>query len=306
MRSAYLCAVVCLAGCVDGFRGSNVQIDFSFATPAQASPGTMPATRLPAASHYALVAIREGTDTESTFVVQNFEIHPIIDLASPCFIDAGENVRFPGLHVSQYRAKIEEVTGITDVANPPPGASMNDQIDAATAIQRMTNVMALASEAGIKVVTSASPGGYPAVDADCTGAGLPPPTCIDEASNARRLAICKAAWHADPTLFEGTDRVLTVPLNGTTFGFVVGLNPINMAPVGGAQFFVDEALGGTDEYAIYAQADDATDLGTLMLDGRPTSPTRGVRHVHLTSPTTPAITAEMAVFEDLGEDDTHF
>lgn len=297
-----------VTGCVDSFRGSNVQIDLSYAMPAQASPTGAPRTnQVPANTHYRLYAIEEGADREHVFEVQRFEVHPIVDPSSPCFIDVGEHVRFPGLHVSQYRAKIEEVTGITDVANPPPGASEADRIDAATAIQRMANVAALAGDSGIKVVTSVSTTVYPDVDADCSGGGLPPPTCADDASNARRLRICEATWAADPALFEGTDRVLTSPLNGTTFGFVVGLNPVNLAPVGGAQFFVDEALGGTDEYAIYLQADGVEDsLGTLVLSGRPTSPTRGVRHVRLTNPSSPTFTADLAVFEDLGEDDVHF
>jgi hypothetical protein len=296
------------AGCVDGFRGSNVQIDLSPATPAQAPPGQAPpANQLPPNSHYRLYAIREQDGLEHVFELQRFEVHPIVDLASPCFIDVGEHVRFPGLHVSQYRAKIEEVTGITDIANPPASASDLDKIDAATAIQRQANVMSLASDMGIKVVTSASTGEYRAIDADCGGSGLPPPSCRDDDANARRLRICEDAWRADPLQFEGTDRVLTAPLNGTTFGFVVGLNPINLAPVGGAQFFVDAALGGSDEYALYTQLDGVEDtLGTLVLSGRPTTPTRGVRHVHMTSPTTPSFTAQLAVFEDLGEDDTHF
>lgn len=280
----------------------------SFATPAQAPAGATPRpTQLPSNTHYRLVAITEADGAESTFEVQRFEVHSVIDPSSPCFIDAGENVRFPGLHVTQYRAKIEEVTGITDVANPPPTASETDKIDAATAIQRQANVASLSGDMGVKVLTTASDGGYPAVDADCDGTGLPPLQCMDDASNARRLRICREAWDSDSRLFEGTDRVLTSPLNGTTFGFVVGLNPINLAPVGGAQFYVDEALGGTDEYAIYVQMDGVEDsLGTLILSGRPTSTTRGVRHVHMTSPTSPLITAELAVFEDLGEDDTHF
>ncbi len=295
-------------GCVEGFRGSNVQIDLSPGIAAQASPGATPRpAQLAANMQYRLYAIQEADDREHLFLVQRFEVHAIVDLASPCFIDAGANVRFPGLHVTQYRAKIEEVTGITDIANPPPGASEVDRIDAATAIERMANVAKLGSDSGIKVVTTASASTYPAVDADCEGSGLPPASCIDAASNARRLEICVAAWRADPALYEGTDRVLTAPLNGTTFGFVVGLNPINLGPVGGAQFFVEQALGGTDEYAVYAQDEAVEDeLGTLILAGRPTSPTRGVRHVHLTSPTSPRLTAELAVFEDLGDDDVQF
>jgi hypothetical protein len=299
---------VALAGCVDGFRGSNVQVDFSFATPAQAPAGATPRpTQLPSNTHYRLYAIQERDGAEHAFEVQRFEIKPIIDVTSPCFIDVGDHVPFRGLHVTQYRAKLEEVTGITDVANPPATASEQDRIDVATAIQRQMNVTALAGDMGIKVVTSASAGEYPAIDADCDGTGLPPRSCMDDASNARRLALCEAAWKADPALYEGTDRVLTAPLNGTTFGFVVGLNPINLAPIGGAQFFVEEALGDTDEYAIFFQTDGVEDtLGTLLLNGRPGSPTRGVRHVHMTSPTSPNITADLAVFEDLGEDDTQF
>jgi hypothetical protein len=34
--------------------------------------------------------------------------------------------------------------------------------------------------------------------------------------------------------------------------------------------------------------------------------TRGVRYVHLVSPSDPALTAELAVFADLGQDDVHF
>lgn len=310
MRSTYLCAAaVVLAGCVDGFRGSNVQVDFSFATPAQApASAAMPrATQLPSNTHYRLVAIKEEEGREHTFELQRFEIHAIIDPTSPCFIDANENARFRGLHVTQYRAKIEEVTGITDVANPPVGATDEDKIDAATAIQRQGNVAALAGDAGIKVVTSASAGGYPAVDADCDGNGLPPPSCIDDDDNLRRLEQCRAAWQADPFLYEGTDRVLTSPLNGVTFGFVVGLNPINMAPIGGAQFFVPEALGGVDEYAMYFQTDGVEDdFGTQILIGRPMSTTRGVRHVHMTSPMSALINADLAIFENLGEDNTHF
>lgn len=309
MRVTYLCALLAaVCGCVDGFRGSNVLVDMAFPTPTQASPGKTPsAGQLPSNTHYRLYAIHEDENREYTFEAQRFEVHAIIDLDSPCFIDVGDHVPFPGLHVTQYRAKTEEVTGITDIANPPARSTEAQRVDAATAVQRMSNIDALVGPQQIKVLTSASAGTYPAVDPDCTGSGLPPATCTDDASNARRLEICQSAWAADHLLYEGTDRVVTSPLNGTTFGFVDGVNPLNLAPVGGAQFFVDEALGSTDEYAIYFQTDGVEDsLGTLFLTGRPQSPTRGVRHVHLTSPLFPLITADLAVFEDLGEDDIQF
>lgn len=311
MRRYWLISVALLGGCVGAFDGSNVQIDLNPATPAQAPASRAPQAgrELPSNIHFRLYAIKEAADgSDSLFELQRFEIHKLVDPTSPCFIDVGPNVPFPGLHVSQYQLKMSERTGITDVTNPPAGATREQQIEQATAVQRMSNVAALASDAGIKVVTSASPGGYPAVDADCAGAGLPPPMCIDDASNARRLQICRSTWAADPQLFEGTDRVLTSPLSGTTFGFVVGVNPVTPVPVGGAQFFVADALAGVAEYAVYFQDDDATDLGTLFLSGRPLpSSTRGVTHVHMDSPFLPnVIAADLAIFTNLDEDDVHF
>jgi len=113
--------------------------------------------------------------------------------------------------------------------------------------------------------------------------------------------------------------VLTDPLSGETYGFVVGMNPINLAPIGGAQFFVDEELADFDTYAIYWQYDDAnndgqpdyppsvpmnerTALGELFLYGMAESPTRGVIHVHMTSLVS-AVTAELAIFANIDEDE---
>ena len=283
--------------CVDGFRGANVQLDLSPVTPLQ-----------PANSHFSIVGIQQGAGGDRLFELARFEIHRIVDPDSPCFIDAGDQVPHPGLHVTSYATKIAEDTGIADIANPPASTTEPQRQLMATALQRMINVAALASDAGIKVVTSASTSSYPAVATNCTGPAdqIPPATCTDDGSNRRRLALCQAAWRADPSLFEGTDRVLTAPLNGVTHGTVDGLNPINMAPVGGAQFFVDEALDNIDAYAIYQQVDGAEDPGTQVLFGLPRMPTRGVSRVHLVSPTDPAFTAEMAIFADLGGDDIHF
>jgi len=313
VRRDWFISFALLAGCVEGFDGSNVQIDLGPATPAQAPVGRapQPGRELPPNVHFRLYASMEAGSTSSLIELQRFEVHKLVDPTSPCFIDVGPNVPFPGLHVSQYANKTSERTGITDVANPPAGATREQQIEQATAVQRMTNVAALAGDAGLKAVTSASPGGYPDVDADCGGGGLPPPTCIDDASNARRLQICRATWAADPQLFEGTDRVLTSPLSGTTFGFVIGLNPVPVTPVpvGGAQFIVSDALVGAAEYSVYFQADDATDLGTLFLSGRPQpGSTRGVTHVHMASPFLPIALAEanLAIFTNLDDDDVSF
>ncbi|MCX5748581.1 MAG: hypothetical protein NT062_39535 [Proteobacteria bacterium] len=287
-----------------------MQLDLASGIAAQASAfGTaLPGQRDPH-SHYTIYAIDEDVDLPGArlFALQRFEIHPVVDLASPCFIDAGPHVPYPGLHVSQYANAVAAATGITDIANPPASASEADQIAMATALQRMANVAALGAETGVRVVSSASTSDYPAVAPDCTGPDdqIPPPSCTLPDANARRLRLCQAAWAADPTYFEGSDRVLVEPLGGIAYGMVDGQNPVNQAPVGGAQFFVDEALRGIDAFAIYAELDAAADPGELVLFGRPTQPTRGVVHVHLTSVTS-GLTAELAIFANLDEDEVTF
>jgi hypothetical protein len=298
-----------LGGCVDGFRGSNVQLDLSPGTPVQAHvAGAMMAGELPASSHFILYAIKEDADQDRLFALERFEIHRIVDPTSPCFIDVGDHVAHAGLHVASYATRIAEDTQIPDITNPPATATEDQKILMATAVQRMTNVAALGGAAGIKVVTSASTSIYPKVAAGCSGPAeeIPPGTCTDDASNRLRLTLCQKAWKDDPRLFEGTDRVLTAPLGGETHGMVDGRNPINMAPVGGAQLFVDEALDDVDAYAIYTQTDGIDTPGTQLMFGRPTRQTRGVIHVHLASPSDPTVTAEMAVFADLAQDDVHF
>lgn len=302
MRNIAL-GLLALAGCIDEFKGSNVQVDFGAAMPVQASPyAAAPGPgELPNDVHLTLYAFSRGLDESgapigSLFEIQRFEVHRIVDLQSPCFVDVGDHVPFPGLHVSQYSAMVESQAG-------------SDEIDIGTAMQRQRNVDALASDMGPKAVTSASPNGYTGIAPDCVDASrIPPPACVDADSNRRRLEMCQDAWHADPKLFEGTDRILTAPLNGTTHGMVTGLNPVNLAPVGGSQFFVDEALEDFDGFGVYWQYDVAPsdDLGVQLLFGKPEAPTRGVIHVHMTSLVSPSLSADLAIFANLDEDDVHF
>ncbi|MFN0253359.1 MAG: hypothetical protein ACKV2T_41195 [Kofleriaceae bacterium] len=298
-----------LCGCVDAFRGSNIQVDLPPVMPRQASFGMQPAPgQIPANAHFTLWGIVEGDNGQSLFELQRFEIHPIVDLGSPCFIDVGERVPYPGIHVSQFGAQVAADTGITDLSMPPPGATEEQKIDAATAVQRMGNIAALGGPTGIKAITTATPSVYPDVAPDCTRVDgmIPPPMCNDEDSNAQRLALCTASWDDDRRLWEGTDRILTSPLNGTTFGMVNGRNPVNLAAVGGAQFFVDEDVSSIDAFAIYWRMDGDDSPGTLLLYGTPTITTRGVRHVELQSPINPSFNADMVIFPDLGEDSVSF
>jgi hypothetical protein len=295
-----------LAGCVTNLEGSNIQFDFSPST-AVTAPGR----------HLTIYAFQDDPMVGRLFQLQDFEIHKIADLTSPCFIDVGEQVPcdvkancplpHPGLHVSQYATVVGQDEGIPDITNPPANATEEQKITAATAMQRQTNVGLLSGPGGIKAVTSASTSTYGAVAADCSDpSGIPPPQCTDPVSNQRRLAACQAAWTKDPSYYEGTDRVLTSPLNGIAHGNVDGLNPVNLSPVGGAQFFIDEVLDGFDGYALYSQMDGATGTGDLVLFGTPTMPTRGVLHVHMTNTSTPALFADLAIFSNLGSDDNSF
>lgn len=302
-------AVTALCGCVDAFSGSNVQIDLPPTMPAQAAFGApSDPGQIPYAAHFKLYGIQKGADRENLFELQRFEIHRIVDLTSPCYIDKGEHVPYPGIHVSQYGAQVAADTGISDISMPPAGATEAQQIDAATAVQRMANVAALGGDAGLKVVSSASESVYPPVAPDCTlvDGMIPPPDCNDDATNAQRLELCQGAWNADRQFWEGTDRVLTSPLNGITYGMVDGRNPVNQAPVGGAVWFVDEDLDSMDAFALYWQMDGVEGTGTLMMYGTPTVATRGTRHVELVSPTNPLFNADLVIFSDLDEDKVHF
>lgn len=298
-------------GCVNSFEGSILQFDFSPAFPVLASPGVAPkAGEVAANEHFTLYALDSDDTSGRLFELAQFEIHRVVDLASPCYIDAGEHVPHPGLHVSKFAEVIGQDTGITDLANPPAGATEAQKIDAATAVQRMINVNALAGAMGVKVVSSASTSNYPPVAANCTDpAGIPPPSCTDEDSNKRRLAMCQQAWRDDPLYYEGTDRVLTAPLNGLTYGVVDGANPISGGPIGGAQITIDEVLDNFAAFAVYQQPDgQSAPGGTMVLYGKPLLPqaTRGVMHVHMTHPTVSSITAEVAIFSNLGRDDVTF
>ena len=200
MRIGLGVLAIALVGCVDGFTGSNVQFDFAPTMPVQASPGATPkSTELPSNIHFTLYAFELDNMAGRLFEIQRFEIHRIVDLSSPCFIDVGEHVPHPGLHVSQYAAQIAKDTGISDLANPPPGATEQQKIDAATAVQRQLNVDALSSDMGIKVVSSAAIGNYPALAANCTDTtGIPRRCAPTRTRTSAGSTMCEAEWHADP------------------------------------------------------------------------------------------------------------
>ena len=185
-----------LGGCVEGFRGSNVQIDFAPGTKAQAAAGATPgADELPSDVHYRLFAVDELADRDDLFEIQQFEIHHLVEPSSPCFIDAGANVPFPGVHVTAFLEKMKEKTGIPDIMMPPPTATEQDVTDVITAAARLS-VLNMLVMRDLKAVTSASTGGYPAAAPRRCSASTTPRTsagCRSARARGPRIRGCSRA-----------------------------------------------------------------------------------------------------------------
>jgi hypothetical protein len=315
-----LVAAVAVAGCVEGFKGSNVQIDFSARVLEDESPATPPPD-----TYFTLYAVDQIVDettnlvtAEYLFDIHRFAIQPAVDLASPCSIDI-EGSPYPGLHVTAFPDKEREQTGVTDPFLPGQDERLVQRV--VTADARLDNAQLLQE---VKAITSTSITTYPAIGTQCVEEGggstlIPPPTCIGEQSNEVRLAVCRSIWASDPSLFEGNDKSLTAPKNGELYGFVQGQNPINGATLGGSQIFVDEVLY-FDAYAINWQYNDRNGDGTPdypvgvdpmpagfpYLAGYPEVRTRGVINVPMTNRDDPSVSAQMAIFPDLGNDPVTF
>jgi len=350
---ARVCAVVVLVsglgvtGCVEPFAGSNLQMDFSEGVQTNPRPGATLNPGQPAVdSHYVFYASQLVYQTDGNgdpvldgdgdpiveqaylYEVQRFEIHPVIDRTSPCFIDI-EDTRYPGIHVTQYSTRLRRDLAVTDPYDP--SVPRNDAIDVLTADQRNVNLAAL--ERALKAVTSASDFRYSdltAVGTQCVEDGgssteFPPITCDGDQSNAVRLSLCQEAWAREDAqgFYEGSDKVFTLPLNGKLFGMVEGMNPINDGFVGGSGMYVDEDLAGMDAYLINWQygdldhdgqpdypstvpADQQYPSGYTYLQGTPIHVTRGVINVEMYNLDSSQVSAQVAIFPNLGTDDVHF
>lgn len=336
-------AALATGACVEAFDGSNVQLDLAGGVQTNTPPGSTPAPdQPPENTHYVLYAVdnvyrtnADGTpvidgsgapviDRTYLFEVKRFMVRPVIDTSSPCLIDI-EATRFPGIHVTQYAAAVRAQTGITDPF--APNQNYDDVVDVLTADRRVSNLSQL--QTSMKAVTSAADFRYPAIGTACvgqTGADpllIPPATCTDEPSNMQRLALCRSLWKANPDWYEGSDKVFTLPLSGSFFGMVEGMNPINGGFVGGSSFFVDDNLVGLDAYLVNWQYDDLdhdgqpdfpaslpaaerSATGYVYMQGVPRSVTRGTISVSLAHASNPRITAQMVVFPNLGDDSVNF
>lgn len=331
VRFVPLCALLGVSACVETFNGSDVQIDFSSATPTAARSATPAQNQPPQNTYYILWASNDERDATGT-VVKNylfdalhFEIKPLIDTKSPCFIDT-EGTRFPGLHVTEFANKVSEQTGIVDPHNPPPGASAGDITDVLDAQIRMSFLPALESQT--KVVTDESDAQYGPSETACIEDNpsvdqtkFPPPKCTGDQSNALRLKLCHAFWSEHPHFYEGSDKVYMLPTAGFFRGLVNGTNPKNGSFIGGSEFLVDTVLTADSFLVTYQYKDlngDGTPdyppntpaqvqkIGTVFMTGVPTRQARGVVNVQLSNANDPTINANMAIFADVGNDGTNF
>lgn len=346
LRGLALSALAALTagGCVDSFGGSaiNVTFDRGVQRPAAAPlPGdALPANAQPPANtYYAFYAVQVERDENGAVIdsfayeVQRFEIQPLIQLDSPCFIEHPERP-YPGLHVTQEATRLRLDYGIPDPQNPPADTDEGLIVDILTSDTRMSFLPDLQNT--VSPVTSFSTALPPGVDPNYPVASacveddpnvdpnaIPPVTCIGDESNARRLAICEAYWKEFPTYYEGSDLVFTLPLNGKWAGAVSGTNPKNgVGLIDGAHFFPPVALNDFDQLVITWQYKDRdgdgvpdypasvpeserAPIGVPYMVGTPLHKTRGVINVPLSNPLYP-ITGEAAIFPALGEDDVTF
>jgi len=315
------------AGCVEPFGGSD--IEFALAGSVQVPGLPSEFGRPPPGTHYEYHAFENVTDTDgdgneivvATYSVKvaDFEVRPLVDQASPCYIEDEES-KFPGLHSTQYLRKLQEVTGVDDPFFPPADASPGDVIDVLTAQRRMEGIALLAN--GIKAITSHDPAPYPS--------GIPAADLIDDASNRQRKQMCEDFWRDHPLKYEGNDLVFTLPLNGKWYGAVDGADPRNGVFLGGAHFFVDTDLSNLDGLLLNWQynctgadfqengiqctpdwpdglpADEQSPIGFHYMSGAAVTRTRGVINVPMKNRLFSRLTGEAAIWVDLDSDDVQF
>lgn len=342
-------------GCIDAFGGSNLQANLAetIAPPGTHESGILFANgsaRPPANTYFTWYAVDEiyqrdadGTivrdgdgnpiaETAYVFEVRRFEIQPVVNVDSPCFIELPNVAEpsFPGLHATQFQNALRQRTGIDDPLNPPADAPEGDIIDMLGAQRRMSLLGPLAAQ--VKAITTYPEGTvpypqYPPVADTCVEddpaydrGEIPPRECINEESNALRLQLCQAFWDQHPEFYEGSDKVFTLPLNGQFLGVVTGTNPVNQGFLGGSSMFVDTDLSAVDSLLMNYQYKDLdgdgrpdypagvepSDIGFHFMSGRPVQKTRNVINIPMRHALIGQISGEVAIFPDLNSDDVNF
>src|SRR5262249_53911413 len=138
----------------------------------------------------------------------------------------------------------------------------------------------------------------------------------DDATNARRLELCQSIWKQHPGYYVGTDKVLTIPLNGVYYGIVAGNDPRNGSFLGGGSGDTDGAMPAfhsfrgnwnwNDPADPRAQAYPPSSIGYHYMAGKPVERVRGVINVSIVNEDFTQIAGDIAIFTDLGEDNVDF
>ncbi len=289
------------AACVDNFDGSKIELLLHGGVDVPADP---PGNgRPPSDTHYEIWVAKE----QSVFHIADFDIRPVIKMEDPCFIE-GEGARFAGLHSTKIVAKLKAFA--TEGGRTPTD---QDAGDIALAEVRVGNMSLL--ESSLKVFTAHEAGLTEAHIAELT-ADVPPPDQIDDASNADRLAKCKAVWQGHPGYYVATDKVLAIPLNGTYYGLVAATDPRNGALLGGGTIDSDVSFPQFDAMRVNWSWNDPKDprkggyppssIGYHYMAGTPVMIVRGVLNVSLVNEDFARISGEASIYTDLARDDVQF
>ncbi len=311
-RLLWVALIAPLAGaCIEPFEGSKIEVLFSSGVPvAGANARGAP----PAGTHLELYAVKN----ESLFHLRNFQILPIVDPENPCFIEtrgefAGTDVSASGVHISQWYAASFELYNQDGRISADEAGYLADAAERVRELEQLRN--------GLKVVT-ATPYGppfnddFPASELDELEAALPPRTATDAAANRQRRQVCEDFFSKHPTFYVGNDRLITRPINGIFLGVVDGQDPRNGGFVGGASMDIEANLADFDSLRINWQFDDpddpraaalgSSDTGYHLMAGAPQRLARGIVNVRLVNENFPSISAQAAIFTNLGRDDSHF
>jgi hypothetical protein len=294
-----LAATLAITGCIDSYNGSKVEM---FLHGGVHVPGTDEGNgQPPADTHYEAYVVKD----DAVFKLFEFDIRPVIKRSDPCFIEE-PTARFPGLHSTKIVEKL------IAAAEADGNVSALEAGDIALAKIRVSNMPGLE---GLKVVVSHEPGLTDAAVAQLVST-VPSSELIDDATNADRLRVCQGLWRAHFGYYVGTDKVLTIPLNGIYHGLVAALDPRNMGPLGGGQVDVAVAIPDFDAMRVNWSFNDPNDprreamspsmIGWHYMAGKAVQRTRGVTNVTLVNQDFAQISGEVSVFTQLADDDVHF
>src|SRR5262245_22255718 len=286
--------------CVEPFRGSKIELYLrpGVQVPGDADPG---GGRPPSDTHYELYVVKDA----AVFKLAEFHIRPAIVVTDKCFIE-DETSRFPGLHSTRFADKLTEAA-MAD-------GNVTDQEAGEIASARARVCVTPSLQANLKVLTRHEPGLTDTALAALV-ADVPAPDDIRDEANAERLQKCRAAFAQHPGYYVGTDKILTIPINGTYLGIVEGRDPRNNSFLGGAAIDVDEQLSAFDILRITWQFNDPADprrpplasaTGYFYMAGAPFQRVRGVINVSMRNPEFSPLAGEAAIYTDLADDNVHF